>query len=61
LTLYETVPSLLELLEETDAEDAAGVRGECLGPDPSVPRVHLRAVKHHLAELQRQLLRQHLR
>jgi hypothetical protein len=25
-----------ELLEELDREDRAGVRGECLGPDPTV-------------------------
>jgi hypothetical protein len=28
-----------KLIAETDAEDAAGIRGECLGPDPTVQRL----------------------
>jgi hypothetical protein len=37
MILYEQHPDLADLLAELDAEDAAGERGELIGPDPSVP------------------------
>jgi hypothetical protein len=40
--IFEQHPDLDGLLAELEAEDAAGVRGELVGPDPSVPPLTLR-------------------
>jgi hypothetical protein len=50
-------PDLYELIAELDAEDAAGVRGELIGRDDSVPRVSLQAMRRQVAVLRRWLER----
>jgi hypothetical protein len=45
MTLFECIPSLRALLEETDAEDAAGEAGELVGRDDSVPRISVAELK----------------
>lgn len=61
MILQEHDLDLYELIAEADREDAAGIRGTCVGPDAGVPRASLHALKRAAAELRRWLEQSQLR